>query len=262
MSVHQLAYVHPDARIAPNVTIEPFAYIAGDVEIGEGSYIGPHAVILDGARIGKDCRIFSGAVVSGIPQDLKFDGEKTYTYIGDRTSVRECVTINRGTVAKGKTVIGSDCLLMAYVHVAHDCCVGDHVILVNSVNVAGEVEVGDWAIIGGASAVHQFVRIGKHAMVSGGSLIRKDVPPYVKAAREPLSYVGINTIGLRRRGFSNEKINEIHDMFRIIYQSDKNNSQAIEHIETSIPASVERDEIVEFVRNSKRGIMKGYDAGE
>jgi UDP-N-acetylglucosamine acyltransferase len=261
MSVQPLAYVHPDARIAPNVTIEPFAYIAGDVEIGEGTYIGPHAVILDGARIGKECRIFSGAVVSGIPQDLKFDGEKTYTYIGDRTTVRECATINRGTVAKGKTVIGSDCLLMAYVHVAHDCCVGDHVILANSINVAGEVEVGDWAIIGGASAVHQFVRIGKHAMVSGGSLIRKDVPPYVKAAREPLAYVGINTIGLRRRGFSNEKINEIHDMFRIIYQSDKNNSQAIEHIETSMPASVERDEIVEFVRNSKRGIMKGYDGG-
>jgi UDP-N-acetylglucosamine acyltransferase len=259
MSKHPLAYIHPDAILGENVVIEPFAYIAADVEIGDGTYIGPHAVVLDGARIGKNCRIFSGAVVSGIPQDLKFSGEETTTEIGDNTTIRECVTINRGTVAKGKTVVGSNCLLMAYVHVAHDCKVGDNCILVNNVTLAGEVVVEDWAILGGLTAVHQFVNIGCHVMVSGGSLVRKDIPPYVKAAREPLAYVGINTLGLRRRGFTNEKINEIHDMYRAIYQSNKNNSQAIEYIETTMPSSPERDTIVEFVRNSKRGIMKGYD---
>jgi UDP-N-acetylglucosamine acyltransferase len=259
MSKHPLAYIHPDAILGENVVIEPFAYIAADVEIGDGTYIGPHAVVLDGARIGKNCRIFSGAVVSGIPQDLKFSGEETSTEIGDNTTIRECVTINRGTVAKGKTVIGSNCLLMAYVHVAHDCKVGDNCILVNNVTLAGEVVVEDWAILGGLTAVHQFVNIGCHVMVSGGSLVRKDIPPYVKAAREPLAYVGINTLGLRRRGFTNEKINEIHDMYRAIYQSNRNNSQAIEYIETTMPSSPERDTIVEFVRNSKRGIMKGYD---
>jgi UDP-N-acetylglucosamine acyltransferase len=259
MNHHPLAFVNPGAKLGENVTVEPFAYIDDNVEIGDGTYVGPHAVILSGARIGKDCRIFSGAVVSGIPQDLKFNGEESTTIVGDRTTIRECVTISRGTEAKGVTKVGSDCLLMAYVHVAHDCVVGDHVILVNSVNIAGEVEVGDWAILGGTAAVHQFVHIGKHAMVSGGSLIRKDVPPFVKAAREPLAYVGINTIGLRRRGFSNEKINEIHDMYRAIYQSNMNNSQALEYIEMNFPASEERDEIVEFVTSSKRGIMKGYD---
>jgi len=259
MSKHPLAYIHPDAKIGENVIVEPFAYIAADVVIGDESYIGPHAVILDGTRIGKACRIFSGAVVSGIPQDLKFTGEETTTEIGDNTTIRECVTINRGTVAKGKTVVGSNCLLMAYVHVAHDCIVGNNCILVNNVTLAGEVVVEDWAILGGLTAVHQFVNIGCHAMVSGGSLVRKDIPPYVKAAREPLAYVGINTLGLRRRGFSNEKITEIHDMYRAIYQSNRNNSQAIEFIETSMPSSPERDIVVEFIRNSKRGIMKGYD---
>ena len=259
MSKHPLAFIHPEAKLGLNVVVEPFAYIAADVEIGEGTYVGPHAVVLDGARIGKNCRIYSGAVVSGIPQDLKFTGEETVTIIGDNTTIRECVTINRGTVAKGKTIVGSDCLLMAYVHVAHDCQVGDHCILVNNVTLAGEVVVDDWAILGGFTAVHQFVNIGCHVMVSGGSLVRKDVPPYVKAAREPLAYVGINTLGLRRRGFTNEKINEIHDMYRAIYQSSKNNSQAVEYIETNMASSPERDIIVEFVRNSKRGIMKGYD---
>lgn len=259
MSKHPLAYIHPDAKLGENVVVEPFAYIAADVVIGDGSYVGPHAVVLDGSRIGANCRIFSGAVVSGIPQDLKFTGEETTTEIGDNTTIRECVTINRGTVAKGKTVVGSNCLLMAYVHVAHDCIVGNNCILVNNVTLAGEVVVEDWAILGGLTAVHQFVNIGCHAMVSGGSLVRKDIPPYVKAAREPLAYVGINTLGLRRRGFSNEKIAEIHDMYRAIYQSNRNNSQAIEFIETSMPSSPERDIVVEFIRNSKRGIMKGYD---
>ncbi|MCU0323942.1 MAG: acyl-ACP--UDP-N-acetylglucosamine O-acyltransferase [Spirosomaceae bacterium] len=251
-----LAYVHPEAKIAHNVVIEPFAVIHKDVEIGEGSWIGSHVTIMEGARIGKNCRIFPGAVISAIPQDLKFGGEYTYTTVGDNTTIRECVTINRGTSAHGKTEIGSNCLIMAYTHIAHDCVIGNNCILVNNVQMAGHVTMGDWAIIGGSSSVQQFGRIGTHAMVGGGSLVRKDVPPYIKAAREPLSYAGINSIGLRRRGFSNEKINEIQDIYRYLYLKGLNNSQAISKIELELPATVERDEILNFVRTAKRGIIK------
>jgi UDP-N-acetylglucosamine acyltransferase len=260
--ISNLAYVHPDAKIGENVTIEPFATVYNDVVIGDGSWIGPHAVILEGARLGSKCKIFPGAVVSGIPQDLKFDGEYTTTEIGDNTTIRECVTVNRGTKAKGKTVIGNNCLIMAYVHIAHDCVIGNNVILVNSVGVAGEVEIGDWAIISGLTAVHQFSKIGAHAMISGGSLVRKDVPPFVKAAREPLSYVGVNSVGLRRRGFTNEQIYAIQDMYRFIYQSDMNHSSAINHIEANMPKTIERDMVIDFIRNSKRGIMKGSNVEE
>lgn len=253
-----LAYVHPEAKIADNVVIEPFVTIDKDVVIEEGTRIGSNATILEGARIGKNCNIFPGAVIAGVPQDLKFRGEKSTVEIGDNTTIREFVTINRGTSAKGKTVVGSNCLLMAYVHVAHDAVIGNNCILVNAVQIAGEVVVDDWAIIGGMTAVHQFVNIGKHVMVSGGSLVRKDIPPYVKAGREPLSYVGVNSIGLRRRDFSNEKIREIQDVYRYLYQKGMNNFQALESIEAEMPASPERDEIIMFVRNSKRGIMKGY----
>lgn len=259
--IQPLAYISPEAKIAPNVVIEPFVTIHKNVEIGEGTWIGSNVTIFEGARIGKNCRIFPGAVISAIPQDLKFGGEETLSVIGDNCTIRECVTINKGTNASGKTIIGNNCLLMAYVHVAHDCSIGNNCILANSVQMAGHVTVQDWAIIGGSSAVHQFVNIGAHVMISGGSLIRKDVPPYTKAAREPLSYEGVNSIGLRRRGFSAEKINEIQEIYRIIYLRGHNNSKALAMIEAEMPATKERDEIVSFIRESDRGIMKGYLSG-
>ncbi|MBN2518950.1 MAG: acyl-ACP--UDP-N-acetylglucosamine O-acyltransferase [Bacteroidales bacterium] len=257
-----LAYVHPEAKIANNVVIDPFVSIAKDVEIGEGTWIGSNAVIMEGARIGKNCQIFPGAIISAIPQDLKFQGEKTTVEIGNNTVVRECVTINRGTKAKNKTIIGNNCLLMSYVHVAHDCIIGDNCILTGYVGLAGEVTIDDWAIIGGTSGVHQFVHIGAHAFIGAGVLVRKDVPPYIKAAREPISYCGINSVGLRRRGFKNGKINEIQEIYRILYQKGYNTTQAIEYIEANLPATSERDEVILFVRNSKRGIIRGYAAEE
>jgi UDP-N-acetylglucosamine acyltransferase len=253
-----LAYVHPEAKVADNVVIEPFVSIDKDVIIGEGTRIGSSVTIMPGVRIGKNCRIFPGAVIGAEPQDLKFRGEYSTVEIGDNTTIREYVTINRGTVAKGKTVVGSNCLLMAYVHVAHDCYVGNNVILVNSTQLAGEVVIDDYAILGGMSAVHQFVHIGSHVMLSGGSLVRKDVPPYIKAGREPLSYVGINSIGLRRRNFTNEKIREVQEIYRYIYQKGLNISQAVEIIEAEMPASTERDEVLLFIKDTKRGIIRGY----
>ncbi|GAP43116.1 Acyl-[acyl-carrier-protein]--UDP-N-acetylglucosamine O-acyltransferase [bioreactor metagenome] len=253
-----LAYVHPQAKVAKNAVIEPFVNIEKNVEIGEGTWIGSNVTIMEGARIGKNCKIFPGAVISAIPQDLKFDGEDTIVRIGDNTVIREFVTINRGTKANWETVVGNNCLLMAYVHVAHDCIVGNNVILANAATLAGHITIDDYAIIGGLSAVHQFVNIGAHVMISGGSLVRKDVPPFTKAAREPLSYVGINSIGLRRRGFSAEKINEIQDIYRYIYLRGNNVSQALEYIEANLPATSERDEIISFISRSSRGIMKGY----
>ena len=256
--IQPLSYVHPNAKIADNVVIDPFVTIGKNVEIGKGSWIGSNVAIMEGARIGEDCRVFPGAVISAIPQDLKFEGEKSVAIIGNNTTVRECATINRGTSVTGKTEVGDNCLIMAYAHIAHDCKIGDNCIIVNSVALGGHVTIGDYAIIGGLSAIHQFVSVGKHAMVSGGSLVRKDVPPYIKAAREPLSFVGINSIGLRRRGFSDAKIKEIQDIFRILYQNNNNNTQALLKIETEIDASPERDEIISFIQNSGRGIMKGY----
>jgi UDP-N-acetylglucosamine acyltransferase len=253
-----LAYVHPEAKIADNVVIEPFVTINQDVVIGEGTRIGSSVTIMPGVRIGKNCRIFPGAVIGAEPQDLKFRGEYSTVEIGDNTTIREFVTVNRGTAAKGKTIVGSNCLLMAYVHVAHDCIVGNNVILVNSTQLAGEVIIDDYVILGGMSAVHQFVHVGSHVMLSGGSLVRKDVPPFIKAGREPLSYVGINSIGLRRRNFSNEKIREIQEIYRYIYQKGLNISQAVEVIEAEMPASTERDEILLFIKDSKRGIIRGY----
>ncbi len=252
-----LAYIHPEAKIADNVVVDPFTTIDQDVVIGEGCHIGPNVTIMSGVRIGKNCRIYPGAVIGAAPQDLKYQGEYTLVEIGDNTTIRECVTINKGTSAKNKTVIGNNCLIMAYVHVAHDCTVGNNVILVNSTQLAGEVVVEDWAILGGTTAVHQFVRIGKHAMISGGSLVRKDVPPFTKVGREPLSFAGVNSIGLRRRNFSNEKIREIQDIYRYIYQKDLNTTQAIELIESEVPTSAERDEVLTFVKNSERGIIRG-----
>ncbi len=253
-----LAYVHPGAKIAKNVVIEPFAVIHNNVEIGEGTWIGSNVTIMEGARIGKNCNIFPGAVISAVPQDLKFEGEDTITKIGNGTTIREFVTINRGTKDKGKTEIGENCLIMAYCHIAHDCIVGNNCIFSNNSTLAGHITVGDYVVLAGMAAVHQFCMIGNHAFVSGGSLVRKDVPPYVKAAREPLSYVGINSIGLRRRGFKSEKISEIQSIYRILYQKNYNTSQAAEIIEAEMEATPERDEILQFIKNSKRGIMKGY----
>jgi UDP-N-acetylglucosamine acyltransferase len=214
---------------------------------------------MDGARIGKNCRIFPGAVVSAPPQDMKYKGEASTVTIGDNTIIRECVTLNRGTALdKNTTTIGSNCLLMAYVHVAHDCIIGNNVIIANSVQLAGHIEVQDFAFIGGASAVHQFVSIGAHSIISGGSLVRKDVPPYTKAGREPLSYVGINSVGLRRRGFSSERINEIQDIYRTIFLKKLNISRALDIIETEREPTEIRDEILDFIRNSNRGVMKGF----
>ena len=258
MSQFPLASVHPEAKIGQNVVIEPFATVQKDVVIGDGCWIGPNVVLFDGTRLGRNVKVYPGASISAVPQDLKYSGERTETFIGDNTIVREFVTISRGTNDKLKTVIGRNCLLMAYVHVAHDCLIGNHCILVNTVQVAGHVTVDDWAIIGGASALHQFVKVGAHVMISGGSLVRKDVPPYTKAAREPLSYAGINSIGLRRRGFSTEKISEIQEIYRYVFLKGINNTKALDIIAESIPQSEERDYILNFIRASDRGIMKGY----
>ncbi|MBO0329967.1 MULTISPECIES: acyl-ACP--UDP-N-acetylglucosamine O-acyltransferase [Flavobacteriaceae] len=253
-----LAYVHPGAKIAKNVVIEPFTTIHNNVTIGEGTWIGSNVTIMEGARIGKNCSIFPGAVISAMPQDLKYQGEDTTVHIGDNTTIRECATINKGTSDRMKTVIGNNCLIMAYCHIAHDCLVGDGCIFSNNSTLAGHVTIGQNVVLAGMVAVHQFVSIGNHAFVTGGSLVRKDVPPYVKAAREPLSYVGINSIGLRRRGFESDKIREIQNIYRLLYQQNYNNSQAASIIEAEMEATPERDEILQFIRDSQRGIMKGY----
>jgi UDP-N-acetylglucosamine acyltransferase len=254
--ISELAYVHPEARFGSNVRVDPFAYIAGNVVIGDGTWIGPNATVMDGARIGKNCMIFPSAVISGIPQDLKFKGEETTAEIGDRTTVREGVTVNRGTAAVGKTIVGEDCLLMAYSHIGHDCYLGNFCIIGNSTGLAGEVKVDDWAILSGGTLVHQFTRVGAHVMVGGGSKIRIDVPPFVKADREPLSYMGLNTVGLTRRGFEKERIDEIHNIYRAIYLSGMNFSQALDHVEKEFKQSADRDYIVSFIRNSERGVIK------
>ena len=239
--IQPLAYVHPDAKIAKNVVIEPFTTISKNVEIGEGTWIGPNVTIMEGARIGKNCRIFPGAVISAIPQDLKYKGEETTTHIGDNTTIRECVTINKGTVDRMKTVVGDNCLIMAYSHIAHDCVVGNGCIFSNGTTLAGHVTIGDFVVM-------------------AGTMVSKDVPPYVKAARDPISYVGVNSIGLHRRGFTAEKIREIQDIYRIIFQKKLSTTHALEYIEAEMEATLERDEILQFIRRSQHGIMKGYNS--
>jgi UDP-N-acetylglucosamine acyltransferase len=255
--ISSLAHIDPKARLGKDVTVEPFAVIQGDVVIGDGTWIGPHVVIYDGARIGNNCRIFNGASISAIPQDLKFNGEESTLEIGNDTTIREFATLNRGTRAKGKTVIGSNCLIMAYSHVAHDCVIGNNVVMVVQTIIGGEVIVDDWAIIGGGSGAHQFVHIGAHSITGGGSLIVMDVPPYSKAGRNPLSFMGINSVGLERRGFSKDKIHEIHEIYRAIYNMGKNRTQAFQYIEENFAPTIERDHILEFYRNSVRGVIRG-----
>src|SRR5512133_20329 len=235
--ISNLAYIHPNARLGKDVKVDPFAYISGNVIIGEGTWIGPNATILDGARIGKNCKIFPSAVISGIPQDLKFRGEDSTAEIGNNTTIREGVTVNRGTAAVGKTVVGDSCLLMAYSHIGHDCSVGNNCIIGNTTGLAGEVVVHDWVILSGGTLVHQFTHIGAHVIVGGGGKIRIDVPPFIKADRDPLSYLGLNTVGLTRRGFTKERIDEIHNIYRAIYQNGMNISKALEHVEKEFSQS-------------------------
>ncbi len=254
--ISSLAHISPDAVLGKDVKVDPFAVIHRDVKIGDGTHIMSGAVIMEGTNIGKECLIFPGAVIGAIPQDLKFIGEKTYVEIGDHTTIRECVTINRGTQDKWKTVLGSHCLLMAYAHVAHDCILGDHVILANCVQLAGHVEVGDYAIIGGMAGAPQFSRIGAHTYVAGHTVINKDVPPFIKAGRVPISYAGVNSVGLQRRGFSNQTINAILEVYRTIYNKGLNTSQALNYVEQQLPPCTEKDAIVTFIKESKRGIIK------
>ena len=251
-------YINPDARLADDVTVGPFTTIASNVEIGPGTKIGSNVTILEGTRIGAGCTIFPGAVVGAVPQDLKFRGEDTLAIIGDNTTLRECVTVNRGTASKGFTRVGSNTLIMAYSHVAHDCVVGNNVIISNASQLAGEVVVDDFAVIGGGSLIHQFCHIGSHIMMQGGALVNKDIPPFIRAAREPISFTGINTIGLRRRGFSSETIELIQEAYRILYFSGLGIADALAEIEAKLPATPERDAIVGFVRSSERGILRGY----
>jgi UDP-N-acetylglucosamine acyltransferase len=254
--ISALAFIDPKAQIGKGVTVEPFAVIHGNVVIGDGTWIGSGAVIYDGARIGKECRIFNGASVSAIPQDLKFSGEETTLEIGDNTTVREFATLNRGTRARGRTIIGSHSLIMAYVHVAHDCMVGDHVIMVSLSAIAGEVKLGDWVTLGGGAMVHQFVRIGAHSIIGGGAKVRMDVPPYVKADRDPLAFMGLNTVGLERRGFTKEKIHELHEIYRAYYNMGMNGGKALDHIAGNFEATRECNNIVEFIRGSARGVIR------
>lgn len=256
--IHNLACIHPDAKIADGVEVGPFTTIADNVEIGEGCKIGSNVTIMPGARIGRNVTIFPGAVVSAIPQDIKFHGEETVAIIGDGTTLRECTTVNRGTASKGKTVVGSNTLLMAYTHVAHDCVIGNNVIVSNATQFAGEVVVDDFAVIGGGSLIHQFCHIGSHVMLQGGALVNKDIPPYIRAAREPISYAGINIVGLKRRRFSNETITEIEEIYRLLYNCGMNVSEAVAHIESEVTPNEIRDTILNFVKNSERGIVRGY----
>ena len=237
--ISPLAYVSPKAQLGKNVTIDAFAYIDDNVILGD------------------NCHVFPSAAIGCVPQDLKFRGEETWTIIGDNCVIREFATIHRGTASKGKTVIGNNNLIMAYCHIAHDCVLGNNIIMSNVTQLAGEVEIDDFAVIGGGSLVHQFTHIGAHVMVQGGSKIGKDVPPYIIAGREPLSFFGINSIGLNRRGFTPEQIHTIQEAYRLIYQSNLNTTQALDQIEATMPQSAERDAILTFIRNATRGIIKG-----
>lgn len=254
--ISPLAYIHPNAKIGNDVTIEPFAVIHDNVTIGDNTHIMSQAVIHELTTIGRHCIIFPGAVVGAIPQDLKFVGEESTVIVGDYTTIRECVTINRGTKDRWKTEVGSNCLLMAYSHVAHDCILGNNVILGNAVQLAGHVTIDNYAILSGMAGAHQFTHIGEHTYIAGHTVIRKDVPPFIKAAREPLCYMGINIVGLQRRGFSKEKINEISDIYHILFVEKNTTSGAVETIEKNFDSSPVKDQILGFISNSKIGIIK------
>ena len=250
-------YIHPESKIGSSSNLEPFSYIDKNVEIGENCWIGNNVTIYSGARIGNNVKIFPGAVISAIPQDLKFNNEESTVEIDDNTTIRECVTISRGTIDRFTTKIGKKCLIMAYSHIAHDCIINDNCIIGNSAQIAGHVNIYDFAIVSAGTLVHQFTKIGCHSMIAGGSLVRKDVPPYCKAGKEPLSYRGVNSIGLKRRNFSAKQINQIQNIYRIIYLEGRNNSQAVKKIENDIEDSIEKNTVLQFLKNSERGIIKG-----
>lgn len=254
--ISPLAQVDSRAQIGTNVEIGPFTTISGNVVIGDGTWIGPNVTIMDGARIGKACRIFPGAVISAIPQDLKFDGEETTVEVGDNTTIRECCTLNRGTKDRMTTKVGSNCLLMAYVHLAHDAFVGDNCVIANSANIAGHVTIGNWVVIEGVVAIQQFIEVGDHAFVAGGSLVRKNVPPFIKVAREPLSYIGVNSIGLRRRGFTDDQVKQLEDIYRALFVYNKNQAQGVSEIE-KMADTAEKKQVLDFIARSDKGIVKG-----
>jgi UDP-N-acetylglucosamine acyltransferase len=260
--ISPLASIHPNAVLGTNVTVDPFAVIQDNVVVGDGSHIMSHSVLMPFSRVGKNCRIFPGAVIGAIPQDLKFIGEETTAEIGDGSTIREHVTVNRGTVDKWKTVVGKNCLLMAYAHVAHDCLIGNNVILANAVQLAGHVEIGDYAIIGGLAGAHQFTRIGAHTYIAGHTVIRKDVPPYVKAAREPMSYMGLNIVGLQRRNFSAEQIKTISEIYHILFIQNRSTSTAVKLISDKITSGELKDEILQFIESSKNGIIKRHSKND
>jgi len=258
--IHHLSVIHPDAHLHETVEVGPFTTIYEDVYIGEGTWIGPNVTIFPGARIGKHCKIFPGAVIAAEPQDLKYNNEYTTVEIGNYVIIRECVTIHKGTEYSYKTIIGNNSLIMAYSHIAHDCVIGNHVIIANATNMAGHVIIDDFAVIGGMTAIHQFCKIGKHVIIQGGSLVRKDIPPYVKAGREPMVFEGLNLVGLKRRGFPNEDIELIKDIYRVYYGNGMNISQATLKVEETFGDSIYKTEILNFIKNSQRGILKGYSA--
>lgn len=254
----KLTNVHPGARIGSGVVISPFTTIAEHVEIGDDCWIGPGVTIFDFVRLGRGCKVFPGAVIGAVPQDLKFQGEETWVEVGDNTTIRECATINRGTGASGKflTRVGSDCLIMSYVHIAHDCSVGNHCIFSSYSGIAGEVDVGDWAIVGGGTMVHQFTHIGEHAMVGGASAVSKDIPPFSITGRNPAVFEGVNLIGLRRRNFPLTTINEISAIYKMIYNSGLNVSDACRQVKELFAPSEHRDRILHFIEQSRRGIVR------
>ncbi|MEO0404061.1 MAG: acyl-ACP--UDP-N-acetylglucosamine O-acyltransferase [Bacteroidota bacterium] len=255
--ISEKSSVHPDAKIGENVEIGPFSTIYGDVSIGDNTWIGPNVTIMDGARIGSNCKIFPGAVISAIPQDLKYKGEKTTAVIGNNTTIRECVTVNKGTADKHATTVGDNCLLMAYVHVAHDVSIGNNCIIANTANIAGHVVIEDYVVIEGVVAIQQFIRIGQHSFLAGGSMVRKNVPPFVKAAREPVSFVGVNSIGLRRRGFDIDTINHIEDLYRTLYVHNKNLTEALKIADLELAKTKEKEVVLDFIKASDKGIIRG-----
>lgn len=255
--ISPLANISDKATIGSNVTIEAFSTIYDDVVIGDGAHIHSNVVIYPGTRIGKNCQVYPGAVIGAIPQDLKFEGENTTVEIGDNTIIRECVTIHRGTKDRWKTTVGSNCLLMTYVHIAHDCQVGNNVILASYVGLSGHNIVEDYAILEGRVGTQQFIRIGAHSFIAGGSLVRKNVPPYVKAAREPIGFAGVNSIGLRRRGYSDDEVKEIEDIYRLLYVMNNTISKGIESIQETMGDSPLRKQVLDFINESDKGIIRG-----
>jgi len=254
--IHPSAIVSPKAELGANVSVGPYSIIEDDVTIGDGAVVASNALIASGARIGQNVKIHHGAVIATQPQDLKFGGEKSTAVIGDGTVIREYATINRGTVARGETTVGKDCLLMAYSHVAHDCLLGDNVIMANSVNLAGHIEIGDFAILGGVLPVHQFVKIGAHAMIGGGFRVQQDVCPYALVAGYPLRVVGLNSIGLKRRGFKSDVLRTLEKTFKLLFFSDLNTTQALERIQSEVELTPEVQLIIDFVNKSDRGLIK------